>query len=90
MGVIPWRRLATCPGYAQATPANNDSYASITHAGRRMHWAGDEGTIAYPLPPELLLAARRHVRTASQNENEIVVKSQFCAMVSMVARRVKT
>ena len=42
MPIIPWGRLASCPGCAQATPAHGDS-----HAIMNAHWAdalaGDEG-----------------------------------------------
>jgi hypothetical protein len=50
MGVAPRGRVVMRPERAQPTPANGNTHAIITHAGR-MHWpGGDDFTQPAPRP----------------------------------------
>ena len=86
--VLRWRMFWLRDVGDESTPETFGSFLAKSNP----YWlcrGFENDEITYPPPQELLCAARRQVRTTSQNENEIAVKSQFCARVSTVARRVK-
>jgi len=48
MPIIPWGRLACCPGCVQATPAEWRLPCDLNVCWGGMHWAGGETTSADP------------------------------------------